>query len=128
MAEKFRSKLEPSGASADREAGRCVRSDLERLGVPTRFSQTVADRLGAIAEDLDSHEYRAVLDGVAAACSAPDESPDLAPEAADLAELRRLVDGFSDELRKLEEGLKILSTYVVRMTARAAGATPPTLH
>ena len=129
MSDKSRTKPEPSSTdAASADPNRCVRSDLESRGVPTRYSQTVAERLADIAEDLDPNEYHAVLDGVAAACAFPHDLDAGDPEAADLSEMRRLVDGFSDELRKLDEGLQILSTYVARMTARAESATAPTLH
>ena len=129
MREKTGPKTRARGEAAQGEVSRCVRSDLERRGVAPEYSQSVADRLRAIAADLDSKEYAAVLDGVAAACAVPrpaDGTHD--PEITDLAEMRRLVEGFTGELRKLDEGLQILSAYVVRMTARASRAIPPTLH
>jgi hypothetical protein len=115
-------------ASASAASARSVRSDLEQRGVSPQLSQGVAERLEVIAADLDCREYRAVLDGVAAACAFPAERGVDSGEP-DLAELRRLVEGFSGELRKLDEGLQILSTYVARMTARttSTGRTP-TLH
>ena len=46
----------------------------------------------------------------------------MAPRASDVDELHRLVRDFAGELRKLEEGLQILSAYVARMRHRS-GAT-----
>ena len=95
-----------------------VRSDLEHRGIDTEFSRPLAERLVAIATDLSAHQYTAILDGVLAAYGVHREisgSHDAQFRYAN--ELHRLMDGFAGELRKLDEGLRMLSAYLVRMGA-----------
>jgi hypothetical protein len=47
--------------------------------------------------------------------------------AADLDEIHRLLDGFTTELRKLDEALETLAAYVVRLQ-RQSIASDRTLH
>jgi hypothetical protein len=98
-----------------------IREDLESKGVAPEFSQPVAARLATIAPDFSSDEYSAVLDGVAAAYGVHRRDCEAARSASrDVDEIQRLMLGFAGELRKLEEGLQILSAYVHRMRTRAA--------
>jgi hypothetical protein len=106
-----------------------VRSDLENRGIDPEFSRPVAQRLVAIAPDLSAPEYAAILDGVSAAygvyreISGPNDVH-FRPEN----ELQRLMEGFTGELRKLDEGLQLLSTYLVRMGALSSHEDPGSLH
>jgi hypothetical protein len=109
--------------SARRRSRICA--DLESKGVAPEFSQPVADRLADIAPDFSSGEYEAVLDGVAAAYGVHQRDFDT---VGDVIEIQRLMDGFTGELRKLEEGLQILSAYVHRMRTRATRGNAATLH
>ncbi len=102
-----------------------IRTDLESKGVAPEFSQPVADRLAEIAPDFSSGEYEAVLDGVAAAYGVHQRDFDT---PGDVNEIQRLMDGFTGELRKLEEGLQILSAYVHRMRSRATRGHTAHLH
>ena len=111
-------------AQSGRQRSR-IRADLESKGVAPEFSQPVADRLAEIAPDFSSAEYEAVLDGVAAAYGVHQRDFDT---PGDVNEIQRLMDGFTGELRKLEEGLQILSTYVHRMRTRVARGHATTLH
>jgi hypothetical protein len=109
-----------------RDAGRRrIRADLEGKGVATEFSQPVADRLAAIVRDRSPAEYEAILDGVAAAYGVHRRDFDV---ARDVKELQRLMDGFTGELRKLEEGLQLLSAYLQRMRSRATRGHAATFH
>jgi len=95
-----------------------VRSDLEGRGIAPEFSEPVARRLAAIASGLSAAEYAAILDGVSAAYGAHCEMS--GPNDAHLRdgnELRRLIEGFAGEIRKLDEGLQMLSAYLVRTSA-----------
>ena len=106
-----------------------IRSDLEYRGVAPEFSRLVARRLGAISSDLSGCEYEAVLDGVAAAYRVHAEARDVPAEhSIGVNEMQRLAEGFASELHKLEEGLQILSAYVVRMGARASRRSAESLH
>jgi hypothetical protein len=95
-----------------------VRSDLEDRGIDPEFSRVIAQRLIAIAPDLSEPAYAAILDGVLAAYHVHREisgSNDARFRHGN--ELRRVMEGFTGELRKLDEGLQMLSAYLVRMRA-----------
>jgi hypothetical protein len=94
-----------------------IRADLEGRGVPAQFSGSVAARLVKIADDLGDAEYEAVLEGVATAYGVyrDDESRSARVETR---EIHRLVQDFAVELKKLDEGLRILSAYLVRIRER----------
>jgi len=122
-----RNREHPNGRRPDRSQQ--IRSDLENRGVAPQFSDPVARRLSAIAPDLSPKEYGAVLDGVAAAYVESDAFERRGAETLrDVVEIQHLMEGFAGELRKLEEGLQILSAYVVRMGAQSAAERPNTLH
>lgn len=106
-----------------------IRSDLEARGVARAVSGPAAHRLLDVVSELSEAGYAAVLDGVAAASGANREpgDPD-APDAAELREMQRLMEGFATELGKLEEGLQMLSAYVVRMSERSGPTPGKTLH
>ncbi len=106
-----------------------VRSDLENRGVDPAFSRPVAQRLVAIVPDLSAPEYAAILDGVSAAYGVCREI--LGSNDAHFRhenELQRLMEGFTGELRKLDEGLQMLSTYLVRMGALSSREDSGSLH
>jgi len=106
-----------------------VRSDLEDLGIDPAFSRPVAQRLVSIAPGLTDVEYAAILDGVTAAYSVHRDR--IAPSEAGIRrgnELRRLMEGCTTELRKLDEGLQMLSAYLLRMGALASRKGSGNLH
>jgi hypothetical protein len=106
-----------------------IRSDLENRGVDPAFSRPVARRLVAIVPDLSAPEYAAILDGVSVAygvCREISGSNDA--HFRNQNELQRLMEGFTGELRKLDEGLQMLSTYLVRMRALSSRDNSGTLH
>jgi hypothetical protein len=106
-----------------------VRSDLEELGIDPEFSQPVAVRLVAIAPGLTAAEYAAILDGVTAAYSVHRDCTGPSDVGAKQGnELRRLMEGCTGELRKLDEGLQMLSTYLIRMCALASREGSGNLH
>ncbi len=93
------------------------------------FSEPVAERLAAVALDLSSSEYAAALEGVAAAYDVYREDCEaLAHSSRDIDEIQRLMQGFAGELLKLEEGLRIISAYVLRMHNRASRDGGGVLH
>jgi hypothetical protein len=107
-----------------------IRRDLERLGVGAELRDALCRRLEAIAATLSDDGYQAALAGIAAA-----NEVHCVGEAAlersmgDLREIQRLLGAFSDEMRKLDEALRVLSTYVQRMrTKTSAPARPRTVH
>ena len=120
-----------SGEGNTDEAGERsrVKRDLESLGVSASFSAPVADRIAALRPELGEDTYAAVLDGVTVAFDAHRSHCEaLADRTRDVDEIDRLMKGFAGELRKLEEGLRIVSAYVTRMHTKASGERERLLH
>ena len=109
--------LRSLGAGSGRRYARRLRVDLERRGLPAALASAVSDRLEMRAETLDAVAYQAVLD---ATCTAWGAQRKAAPPDAAL-EIQRLVQDFAVELQKLDEGLRLLSTYLLRIRDRARG-------
>ena len=106
-----------------------IQKDLESLGVSSAFSVAVAERISILANELDRETYSAVLDGVAVAFDAHrSDCEAIEDRARDIDEIQRLMKGFAGELRKLEEGLRIVSAYVLRMHSKASGERGRVLH
>ena len=101
-------------AAGRRRASR-LRADLERRGVPVALATAVSERLAPRAAGLDPAGYQAVVDATCASWSAQRKAAP--PEAA--LEIQRLVQDFAIELQKLDEGLRLLSTYLLRIRDRA---------
>jgi hypothetical protein len=106
-----------------------IRHDLENLGVAPQLSESVAQRLEGTVGKLSPQEYRAVLGSVAAAYGERSEEGGLPGALAeDFADVQRLMQGFSEEVQKLDEGLRMLSAYVSRLRKRGARSPVDTLH
>lgn len=111
---------------------RRLRADLESRGLSREVALPMATRLAPLLKAASTRAYSAALDAAAAAVEvvrvdapARPAEPD---RADDVAEIQRLMLGFTDELRKLEEGLRILSAFVVRMRTRAGFDGDGVLH
>jgi len=108
---------------------RRIRADLESRGLPREIAQPVATRLAPLLKASSARAYGAALDVAAAAVEvARDDAGPENDRAGDVAEIQRLMLGFTDELRKLEEGLRILSAFVLRMRTRAGFDGDGVLH
>jgi hypothetical protein len=110
----------------------CVASklvaDLEARGVAPSFATPVAERL-AEGRELRGRRREAVLEGVAAAYAAHQLDCEALEESArNIDEIQRLMGGFAGELRKLEEGLRVVSAYVLRMHDKASSEVSKRLH
>ena len=106
-----------------------IRADLENRGVARDLSQPMATRLAPLLKAVSSRAYGAALDAAAAAVAVARVDGDLERDrVSDVAEIQRLMLGFTDELRKLEEGLRILSAFVLRMRTRAGLDGDGVLH
>jgi len=102
---------------------RDIAEDLERLGIPHMLVASLASRLDERCRNLDPAAYEAALEGVVAAFDATGSA-----EVEDVREIQRLMEGFADELQKLEEGLRIVSAYAIRMQERAIRDRQRFLH
>ncbi|MBW2495169.1 MAG: hypothetical protein JRE43_10495 [Deltaproteobacteria bacterium] len=105
-----------AGGSKDLDVEQ-VRTDLEELGIDPEFSGPVAQRLVAIAPGLTA-AYSVHRDRIG--------PNDLGARRGN--ELRRLMEGCTSELRKLDEGLQMLSAYLLRMCALASREGSGNLH
>lgn len=116
------------GRSVEDRAELCARicRDLERMGVAPEFSEGVARRLAPTVAKLSPHEVGAVLASVAAAYGERGQGADLAGD--DIADVQRLMQGFSEEVQKLDEGLRMLSAYVSRLRERGTRSAGERLH
>ena len=104
-----------------------IRDDLEGRGVARDFSREVAARLERATSGLNEAEYDALLDGVAAAYGVHRGERERGTRD-DTTEIRRLVHDFAIELKKLDEGLQILSSYVLRIRDRTSEERPGVVH
>ena len=112
-----------------RDAGDQIARELELRGVPREASKPVAQRLASRCAGLDPCSYAAALDGAAAALSAEHgDRAALERSAKNIHEIQHLMEGFAGELRKLEEGLRIVSAYVLRMHDKASSEREKQLH
>jgi hypothetical protein len=107
-----------------------IESDLEQLGIGDPLREALAARLEALAPTLGEDAYRAALAGVAAAHDVH-RIGEASRERTqrDYEEIQRLLGVFSGEMKKLDEALRVLSTYVRNGKQRArAGEPKATVH
>ena len=101
---------------------------LEARGVEPGFAATVVEQLIEVRA-LRGAGRDAVLEGVVAAFRAHRRDFEAFEQSAEnIDEIQRLMSGFAEELRKLEEGLRIVSAYVLRMYDKASGEGSRRLH
>ncbi len=106
-----------------------IRADLENKGVSPGFSEPLAQRLERLRSEPGSETYAAALEGAVAAYDAYRGESELAEDRShDVEEIQRLMQGFAGELLKLEEGLRIISAYVLRMHNKATRDGGGILH
>jgi len=106
-----------------------IRADLERRGVGEHLAEPFSQRLAEIAADLSASEYHAAILAMAAAYEVVQrDAGELESRCRDVREIQHLMQGFAVELRKLEEGLRIVSAYLVRLRSAADGNPGDQLH
>jgi len=106
-----------------------IRADLERRGVGEPLAEAFSQRLAEIAADLSASEYHAAILAMAAAYEVVQaDAGELESRCRDVREIQHLMQGFAVELRKLEEGLRIVSAYLVRLRTTADGNPTDQLH
>jgi hypothetical protein len=106
-----------------------VRTELARRGLPERVAETLTGKLASTVAKLSEEEVAAVLDSVAAAHGVRGEAALRSGIAEDdLADVQRLMQGFREEVQKLDEGLRVLSAYVSRLRKRGEEPLDETLH
>jgi hypothetical protein len=98
-----------------------LRAELERLGLPPSQAAPLAAQLVELASRRPEPEVRALLDGVvlgqrAARAGGPSGT-----------ELSRILEDFASELKKLDEGLRVLGAFLTRLRGPEE-SEPRTLH
>ena len=121
-------RIRPRSDPHERRERARIRLDLERLGVADELRDELSRRLEALSNYLSEDAYDAALAGVARADALHREGAEAQRHRArDLGEIQRLLGAFSEEMRKLDEALQILSTYVQRMRSRTRVVERPKL-
>ena len=119
---------EQSEAQPRERVATAFASELEARGVAPAFALPVAEHL-AEGDELRGRHREAVLDGVTAAYAAHELDYEVLEQSArNIDEIQRLMGGFAGELRKLEEGLRIVSAYVLRMHDKASSEVSKRVH
>lgn len=97
--------------------------ELERLGIARAEADPLAGRLLDLARELPEREYRALLEGVVLGRRSNLGRAPRSPE------LQRMLEDFAAELKKLDEGLRVLTAYLSRLREQTAPLEPArTLH
>jgi hypothetical protein len=125
-----RQALDPAPATPTGAALRNrIRHDLVRLGLARELSQALARKLEPTVAKLSAEESAAVLGSVADAYGESREPADaIGIGSREIADVQRLMQGFGEEVQKLDEGLRVLAAYVSRLRQRAAAPPDETLH
>lgn len=104
-----------------------LRQDLEARGVDPLFAAAVLAEVEKDGAGAESHA--AILEGVELAyrvhCGGRE---DLAQVVRELDEVARLMEDFGGELTKLDESLKTLSAFLLRMQTCVKAKLPGRLH
>jgi hypothetical protein len=101
-----------------------LRDELLRRGIAPGVAAPLAERLAGSLARLEPAACAIALDGVAAAIGVQRERGEAHP-----LEIQRLVQDFAAELKKLDEGLRLLSAYLLRLRDRAgADGDPRIVH
>jgi len=99
-----------------------LRGELERLGLTRADAGLLAERLLGLARELPEREIRALLEGVVLGRRAGQPPKPRSPE------LHRMLEDFAAELKKLDEGLRLLTAYLSRLREQTAVEPARTLH
>ena len=117
------------GVEAGAEVRDRLRRDLEARGVDPLFADAVLTRVALVSSDASELSWEAIVEGVEVAYRVHRNGQEsLRRSLRDLSELSRLVDDFGGELKKLDEGLKMLAAYLSRMRKQVCSEGRQILH
>lgn len=120
---------ELDGVEAGAEVRDRLRRDLEARGVDPLFADAVLTRVALVSSDASEPSWEAIVEGVEVAYRVHRNGQEsLRRSLRDLSELSRLVDDFGGELKKLDEGLKMLAAYLSRMRKQVCSEGRQILH
>ena len=121
--------VEPEGVEAVAEVRDRLRRDLEARGVDPLFADAVLTRVALASSDAAEPSWEAIVEGVEVAYRVHRNGQEsLRRSLRDLSELSRLVEDFGGELKKLDEGLKMLAAYLSRMRKQVCSEGRQILH
>jgi len=119
-AEVMRRKARALDSSDPATPSDTLRGELERLGLARAEAGPLAEQLLGLARARPEREFQALLEGVALGRRAG------GPRTP---ELQRILEDFAAEMKKLDEGLRLLTAYLSRLREHAApSAVARTLH
>lgn len=117
---------EPHGRLEWRER---IEGDLRRRGVDPPFAARVLPFLDALPSQLSPEQYEGVLAGVQVAFAAHREAgQELRRSTRRLTDVERILPVFAAELKRLEEALKVLNAFVLRLQPRDTTDSDSVLH
>jgi hypothetical protein len=120
---------ELDGVEAGAEVRDRLRRDLEARGVDPLFADAVLTRVALVSSDASEPSWEAIVEGVEVAYRVHRNGQEsLRRSLRDLSELSRLVEDFGGELKKLDEGLKMLAAYLSRMRKQVCSEGRQILH
>ena len=104
--------------------------ELVRLGLAPTDAEPLADELLRLARELPAAEYRALVEGVVLGqrIRRPAAEPASTLEGPPGPALGNILEDFASELKKLDEGLRVLTAYLVRLRDETRSAGDHTLH
>lgn len=106
-----------------------LRRELEQRGVAAPVAERLAAELSGQSSKLTPEALRGALTGIALASAVHREQAQaLRRSEQDLAEIERLMGSFASELKKVDEAVKILSTFVGRMREQSTRDPDRILH
>jgi len=118
---------DPAGGSveeseSEREVRASVLRELHQRGVTGALAERLATELAALAPGAREGAVEGAALAAAANRRAAREpaAPDPGRSRRELDEIQRMMGAFAGELQKVDEALKLLSTYVARMRAQAS--------
>ena len=104
-----------------------LRDALEAGGLPPAFAAKISNALLPRVSGLQSDEIRMVIEGVLVASriygGAPFEKTSADPETWD-----RIFCDIANEIRKLDEGVRMLASYAIQIRHRVEGSPDGPLH
>jgi len=104
-----------------------VRRALEKRGVSSTLAARLADALVPILKNLSAEEAEALIDGAELTSRITGKVAFEKPVAA-IAGLENLFSDFATEIRKLDEGLRMLTSYAIQIRKEVDGQESETLH
>ncbi len=107
-------------------AARRIQLDLEVRGVPQSLARAVSEEVATFAAELTRGERESVLEGVALAFRTRKLEP-VRREQAPL-EMQGLFEDFASELKRIDEGLRMLASYMIRIRNRVSEGGAHTVH